>query len=83
MKRNLISNEERKKAEIQLQTSISHVIENGIEEPFVDFELSKYDGDIEPILVAICQAFRWGAKSILDRLEPEEKQKMVERLYQE
>jgi len=73
MKRNLISQEERLKCQVQLETAIKHSVEHISEEPHFDFEHDIYEGGTEPILVAISQALRWGAKSILDNLTEEEK----------
>ena len=79
MKTNLIDQDEREKAEIALKSAIEWTIEHDSEEPYCDFEIGKYDGSIEPILVAIIQALRQGAKIILDLLTPEEKAKLLQR----
>ncbi len=79
MKTNLIDQDEREKAEIGLKSAIGWTTEHASEEPYFDFEIGKYDGSIEPILVAIIQALRQGAKIILDLLTPEEKAKLLQR----
>lgn len=79
MKTNLIDQDEREKAEIALKSAIEWTIEHDSEEPYFDFEIGKYDGSMEPILVAIVQALRQGAKIILDLLTPEEKAKLLQR----
>lgn len=78
MKKNLINQDEREKAEIALKSAIEWTIEHASEEPYYDFEIGKYDGSMEPILVAIVQALRQGVKLVLDHLTPEEKAKLLQ-----
>ena len=80
MKTDLLLDFEREKAIEQLKVAISYTIEHDSEEPYTDYETGRYDGDMEPILVAISQAFRYAVMTVLSDLTEEEKRKIVERL---
>lgn len=80
MKTDLLLDFEREKAIEQLKVAISYTIEHDSEEPYTDYETGRYDGDMEPILVALSQAFRHAVMAVLSDLTEEEKRKIVERL---
>ena len=80
MKTDLLLDFEREKAIEQLKVAISYTIEHDSEEPYTDYETGRYDGDMEPILVALSQAFRHSVMAVLSDLTEEEKRKIVERL---
>ena len=79
MKENLLSELEREKAIEQLKFAINYTIEHDSEDPYTDYETGRYDGDMEPILVAITQAFRHAFMLVLANLTEEEKAKILER----
>lgn len=82
MKKNLMTEKEREKAKEQLRFAIEFTIEHDAEDPYYDFDTLRYDGDMEPILVAISQAMRWTFKLIIDNVSEEEKAKLLLKIAQ-
>ena len=82
MRRDLISEEERLKALECLRTCLAQSIEHETEEPFLSKDIMKYEGDLEPILVAVIEAFRQGGKAFLDLMNPAEKLELFKRQNQ-
>lgn len=76
----LISDEEREKAKITLQTVLKAMEYHGSREPYMDLEAGTYDGDMELIYASIVQAFRHGAQGVLNAVSPEEKARLLNQM---
>ena len=82
MKKGLMTEKERERAKEQLRAAIQFTVEHDTEDPYYDFDTLRYDGDMEPILVAISQAMRWTFKLVIDNVSEEEKAKLLLKIAQ-
>lgn len=77
-----MTEKERERAKEQLRAAIQFTVEHDAEDPYYDFDTLRYDGDMEPILVAISQAMRWTFKLVIDNVSEEEKAKLLLKIAQ-